>query len=61
MANNLSCRTLIGYYNVFRIKWMCLNTLRTALVHGHSLQTADLSAFQNSADLTACQNTGERM
>ena len=33
VGNNSSCRTLIGYYNnVLKIKWMCLKTLRTALV-----------------------------
>ena len=32
VANNSSCRILFGYYNVLRIKWMCLKTLRTVLV-----------------------------
>ena len=39
VANYSSCRTLIGYFNVFRITWMCLKTLRTTLVHGNQDQS----------------------
>ena len=34
VANNSSCRILFGYYNVLRIKWVCLMTYRTALYNG---------------------------